>query len=259
MDNMKDINEVELQQEEIIMSFLQGKMSTEEEKAFFEDLNKDKAFKAKAINIARLAKGITQVGQEKDRILREALLSVDEDTIRTIAKETTDNKRSVIDVATKEQTKAKTTPFYRKYATILSLAASLLLIVYFGILYNDYRKTLALGEQYAMAYDTSSMRGEEQPEVAKELETLVNNVYNDTYLSSTLKRLAVLWEVSTMDTYNDYTNHSPEIGWALATGYLKDNNRKDAKAVLEKMAKLYEEGDPMGKKVRELLDKINKL
>lgn len=259
MGNMKDINEVELQQEEMIMSFLQGKMSTEEEKSFFEELNKDEAFKAKAISIARLAKGITQVGQEKDRVLREVLLSVDEDTIRTIAKETTDNKECTIDVATKEQTKAKTTPFYRKYATILSLAASLLLIVYFGILYNDYRKTLALGEQYAMAYDTSSIRGEEQPEVAKELETLVNNVYNKTDLSASLKRLAVLWEVSTMDTYNDYTNNAPEIGWALATGYLKDNNRKDAKAVLEKMAKLYEEDDPMGKKVRELLDKISKL
>ena len=75
----------------------------------------------------------------------------------------------------------------------------------------------------------------------------------------TLKRLTVLWEVSTMDTYNDYTNYAPEIGWALATGYLKDNNRDDARMVLEKMAKLYEEDDAMGKKVRELLEKISKL
>lgn len=259
MDNMKDINEVEFLQEELIMSFLQGKMSTEEEKSFLEDLNVDEAFKAKAISIARLAKGIKQVGQEKDRILKEALISVDEDTIRTIAKEAKDNKESVTYVTTKEQTKAKTTPLYSKYATILSLAASILLISYLGFLYNDYRKTLALGEQYAMAYDTSSMRGEEQPEVAKELEMLVNNVYNDTDLSTTLKRLAVLWEVSTMDTYNDYTNHAPEIGWALAIGYLKDNNRKDAKAVLEKMARLYEEDDAMGKKVRELLGKMSQL
>ena len=61
------------------------------------------------------------------------------------------------------------------------------------------------------------------------------------------------------DTYNDYTNHAPEIGWALAIGYLKDNNRKDAKAVLEKMARLYEEDDAMGKKVRELLGKMSQL
>ena len=100
------------------------------------------------------------------------------------------------------------------------------------------------------------MRGEEQLEVTKELETLINNVYNNNDLDATLKRLTVLWEVSTMDTYNDYTNHAPEIGWALATGYLKNNNRDDARVVLEKMAKLYDKDDAMGKKVRELLRKL---
>jgi hypothetical protein len=103
------------------------------------------------------------------------------------------------------------------------------------------------------------VRGDEQPEVTKELETLINNVYNNKDLGSTLKRLAILWEVSTLDTYNDYTNHAPEIGWALATGYLKDNNRDDARVILEKMAMLYDEDDAMGKKVRELLEKISEL
>jgi hypothetical protein len=62
-----------------------------------------------------------------------------------------------------------------------------------------------------------------------------------------------------METYNDYSEFAPEIGWALATGYLKDNNKDDAKEVLDKMAKLYEEDDAMGKKVRELLEKLSEL
>jgi hypothetical protein len=261
MDNMKDINELELQQEERIMTFLQGKMSSEDEMAFLKELDKDEEFKAKAISIARLAKGINQVGKEKDEILKEALLSVDKDTIRAIARNATDNMamENAACVSAKEQTKAKKTLFRRKYITILSAAASILFIVYFGFLYNDYSKTLALGEQYATAYETSAMRGEEQPEVTEELEKLINNVYSNNDLGATLKRLAVLWEVSTMESYNDYTNHAPEIGWALATGYLKDNNRDDARVVLEKMAKLYEADDAMGKKVRELLDKLSKL
>jgi len=260
MDNMKDINELELQQEERIMTFLQGKMSSEDEIAFMEELNNDEEFKAKAISIARLAKGINQVGQERDGILSEALLSVDKDAIRSIAKETIDHTmESAAYIATKEPTKSKTTPSKRKYATILSIAASVLLIFYIGILYNDYSKTLALGEQYATAYESSTVRGDEQPEVTKELEMLINNVYYNMDLGPTLKRLAVLWEVSTMDTYNDYTNHAPEIGWALATGYLKDNNRDDARVILEKMAMLYDEDDAMGKKVRELLEKISEL
>lgn len=258
---MKDINELELQHDDRIMSYLQGKMSNEEEKAFMEELDKDEEFKAKAISIARLAKGISQVGEERDIILKEALLSVDEETVRAIAKNATDNMviENAANVSTKEQTKAKKTLFRRKYISILSAAASILFIVYFGFLYNDYRKTLALGEQYATAYETSALRGDELPEVTKELEILINNVYNNNDLGVTLKRLTVLWEVSTMDTYNDYTNYAPEIGWALATGYLKDNNRDDARMVLEKMAKLYEEDDAMGKKVRELLEKISKL
>lgn len=261
MDNVKDINELELQQEERIMTFLQGKMSSEDEMAFLKELDKDEEFKAKAISIARLAKGINQVGKEKDEILKEALLSVDKDTLRDIAKNAIDNMAmgNAAYVSTTEHTKAPQTLIRRKYITILSVAASILFIVYFGVLYNDYSRTLALGEQYATAYEKSAMRGNDQPEVTKELEKLINNVYNNNDLGVTLKRLAVLWEVSTMDTYNDYTNHASEIGWALATGYLKDNNRDEARLVLEKMAKLYEDDDAMGKKVRELLEKISTL
>lgn len=263
MDNINEINKQELQQEERIMSYLQGKMSNEEESAFLEELKNDEDFKAKAINIARLAKGISQVGEERDKILKEALLSVDEATIRAIAQDATKAKVAVnaADIIGSEskQAKTKVVSFKQKYATILSVAASLLFIVYFGFLYNDYSKTLALGDQYASTYDTSTMRGDEQPEVEKEVESLINNVYNNTDLSASLKRLAVLWEVSTMETYNDYTNYASELGWALATGYLKDNNKADAKAVLEKMAKLYDADSAMGKKVRELQEKIANL
>lgn len=244
MDNKNEINQMELQQEDKILSFLQGKMTQEEESAFTEELEKDPDLKVKAISMARLAKGLFQVGEERDKILKEAMLSVDEETVRNIAKRTTKNT-----VSSKKSSKFNV-------ATLLSLAASILLIVYLGFSYNDYRKTVALGEQYATAYETSPMRGEEQLEVTKELETLINNVYNNNDLDATLKRLTVLWEVSTMDTYNDYTNHAPEIGWALATGYLKNNNRDDARVVLEKMAKLYDKDDAMGKKVRELLRKL---
>lgn len=246
MDNKNNINQMELQQEDRILSYLQGKMTPEEESAFIEELEKDEDFKAKAISVARLAKGLSQVGEERDKILKETLLSADKDTIRNIAKQASENI-----VETEKPAKFK-------YATLLSIAASILLIVYFGISYNDYRKTVALGEQYATAYETSPIRGDVKPEVEKEIETLINNVYNGVELEPTLKRLAVLWEVSTMEAYNDYTDFAPEIGWALATGYLKDNNINDAKVVLEKMEKLYDANSTMGMKVRELLEMIIK-
>jgi hypothetical protein len=149
--------------------------------------------------------------------------------------------------------------FKRKYATILSMAASILLIVYLGFTYYSYNKTTSLGNQFAMTHETSVARGGENAKAETEISNLINNIYNNKDLNKSLKRLAVLWEVSTMETYNDYSEFAPEIGWALATGYLKDTNKDDAKEVLDKMAKLYEEDDAMGKKVRELLEKISEL
>lgn len=249
MDN--NINDMDLQQEERIMSFLQGKMAPEEESKFKEELLKNPAFKEKAISMARLAKGLSQVGNENDKVLKEAMLSSDEEAIKSIAKQAT--------TGLKTDSKSKIVPLKRKYITILSVAASLLFIIYFGFLYNDYRKTITLGDQYAMRYELSTVRGDVNPEVEKEIETLVNNVYDKKDLSKSLKRLAVLWEVSTQETFNDYTNFSSDIGWALATGYLKENNKEEAVAVLEKMAKIYDGDTVMGKKVRDLQDKLLKL
>ena len=246
MDNEK-INNIELLQEERIMSFLQGGLSPEEELEFQDELKKDPSLKEKAINMARLIKGLSQVGVDNDRVLKEAFLSSDEETIKKIVEQATsvDNKES----------KAKKIS-YRKYAAILSMAASLLFIIYMGFLYHDYSKTTTLGEQYATKFETSIVRGEENPIINEELETLVNNVYYKKDLGKTLKRLAVLWELSTQDTYNNYTDYAPQIGWALATGYLKDNNKEEALAVLEKMRKIYDADTVMGKKVRGLLDNL---
>ena len=78
-------------------------------------------------------------------------------------------------------------------------------------------------------------------------------------LDGAIHELSLCWELSTMETYNDYTDYSAEIGWNLAIAYLKDNNKKDALAVLEKMATLYEADNVMGKQVRELQQKIENL
>ena len=240
-----EFNQTELLQEERIMLYLQGKMTTDEEKLFMDELNENPELKEKAISIARLAKGLSQVGEERDKILKEAFLSTNESVIRKLA-ENAHKKSNVI-------------AFKRHYATILSLAASLIFAVYLGFQYRDYQRTTSLGNQYAMQYDTSIMRGDSQPEIEKEVSELIGNVYSNQNLNETLKRLAVLWEVSTMETYNDYTDFAPEIGWALATGYLKDNNKTDAIEVLLKMETLYDADTDLGVRVRNLHEKIKGL
>lgn len=261
MDNNQNINQVELQQDERIILFLQGKMTADEEKRLMNDFQKDADFKARAISMARLAKGINQVGEEKDQILKEALLSVDESAIQDITQQTTEQTiEAESAVYTLDQNKrTKMVSLNKKFASILSIAASLLFVVYFGFQYYDYSKTTSLGEQFASPYDTSITRGDEQPAIEAEIHGLIDNVYNNKNLDSSLKRLAVLWEVSTLETYNDYTDYAPEIGWALATGYLKDNNKSDASEVLKKMVTLYDAETVIGRKARELQNKISDL
>ena len=242
MSNNKIIDKSSLLQEESIMSYLQGKMTKDEEKRFLDELDQNSEYKAKAISIARLVKGLEQVGTESDKILKEALLAVDETAIKEITRQTT--KKSVVSM------------FKRKHAAILSVAASLLIVAFLGLQYYDNINTTSLGDQYAVLYDESVMRGDNQSPIEDEIHMLIDDVYYDKDLDKTLKRLAIIWEVSTMDTYNDYTIYAPEVGWALATGYLKDNNREDAKSVLNKMSNLYDANSDMGKKVRELLEKI---
>lgn len=75
-------------------------------------------------------------------------------------------------------------------------------------------------------------------------------------MDKTTRRLSVLWELSVMKTYNDYTNEAPYIGWNLAIAYLKDNNKEEAKTVLTKLLQTTESGSAVNGKAKELLEKL---
>ena len=67
--NIDNIDEQVFTQNERISKYLQGQLTKEEELAFLEDVKKDPDFKARAIAAARLAKGISDVGKEQDKVL----------------------------------------------------------------------------------------------------------------------------------------------------------------------------------------------
>ena len=147
----------------------------------------------------------------------------------------------------------------RKVASWLSMAASVALIVWAGIGYKDYRQTTSLGEQYAttFSFDQLTRGAGEHSEAEVKLAKLFENIANKTDLDKTLHDLSLCWELSTQETYNDFTDFAPEIGWNLAIGYLKDNKRKQAKATLEKLIEVAPEGTAIGEKARELFTKMH--
>ena len=235
-DNENNLQEKDLLNDERISRFLQGKMDADEEAAFMEEMKNNEDLRNQAIAQARLVKGMKQVDEE----LKDTFRLVDEQTIKRIAKEA-----SEASVSKKSSTRW------------LAIAASVVFIVFVGFKSYDYYDTTSLGKAYANAFPVSSIiRGEESIDVETELSTLFSNVAESKDLDDTTSRLATLWELSKQDTYNDYTDYAPYIGWNLAIGYLENYEKARAKELLKEMKQIYPEGTALGDKIREVLNKI---
>ena len=215
---------------ERISRFMQGQMTSVEEAAFLEELNSNEELRNQAIAQARLVKGMKQVDDE----LKDVFRHTDEQTIRRIAKETVGYKNHS--------------------ARWLAIAASLVFVVFVGFKTYDYYDTTSLGREYANTFPISTIiRGETNTDVETELAILFNNVAESKDLENTTSRLKTLWELSKQDTYNDYTDYAPYIGWYLAIGYLENYDKGNAESVLKEMEITYPSRTAFGDKVRELL------
>lgn len=264
-------------QDDRIMSYFRGEMTAEEETAFLEEVKNDNALRENVVAIARIAKGMKNMGERMDDEIQRALLATSPSNLKTLL-EQIDGKEDVetymrrtagqpkycmvkegnfYTPSTSETTTKKSSS--RALIYISSIAASILL-VFGGFKYKSYYDTTSLGTQYAMVFDESLLtRGGDNANVEKELKRLFSNVIEKKNSDETIKRLSMIWELSTMDVYNDYTDYSQEIGWNLTIAYLKDNDKYEAKQVLEQLAANIDHDSAFGNRVIELLEKVNDL
>ncbi len=233
-DNENILQEKDILNDERISRFLQGKMDTDEEAAFMEEMKNNDDLRNQAIAQARLVKGMKQVDEE----LKDAFRQADEQTIKRIAKEASETSVSK-----------------KSSARWLAIAASVVFIVFVGFKSYDYYDTTSLGKKFANTFPASTIiRGEANADVETELTTLFNNVAEGKDLDNTTSRLKTLWELSKQDTYNDYTNYAPYIGWNLAIGYLENYEKTKAKEILIELKELYPKESAIGSKVIIVLD-----
>ena len=226
------IQEKDLVNDERISRFMQGLMEADEEDAFQIELKNNEELRNQAIAQARLVKGMKQVDEE----LKEMFQRTDEQTIRNLANRVTARKN--------------------RSTRWLAIAASVVFIVFVGFKSYDYYDTTNLGKEYANAFPTSSIvRGELNTDVESELKALFDNVAQNRDLDNTTSRLKTLWELSKQESYNDYTDYSPYIGWNLAIGYLENYEKAKAKEILKEMKQVYPEGTALGDKIREVLNR----
>lgn len=243
-NNNTPVSEKALRDDERISAYLRGQMDAEQEAAFIRDVEADKELRAVAVSMGYFAKAANEVGEQQDREMKEALMATDEENGRRIAANAI--------------RKPKTIALRRRLTKAVAVAAAVLLLAGVGIHYYDYRLTVGLGNQYASAFtdEQTEWRGEMGEEAAAELTALYDNVRQGKDMPKTIRRLSVLWELSTTETYNDYTNLSPMIGWNLAIALLKDNDADGAREVLQKLVATTKPSSAINKKARELLSKI---
>ena len=259
----KNINDIEktLLEDERISHFLQGLMNVSEEAAFLEELKSNKELRQRASAQARLIKGMKQTDEE----LVNAFKRTNKSYIEHLKKELEyrDQGKSVAiatvskNILDEDEDESPTT----NTSSILSIrkfiaAASIILIFFISYKSYDYYDTINLGKEYANTFPiTTILRGEANESIENELVTLFENVANNEKLDETITRLSVLWQTAKQDTYNDYIDYAPYIGWYLAIAYLEDYEKDKAKEILTEMEEMYSVGTAMGDKVREILEK----
>ncbi len=210
------------------------------------ELQSNSELKSKTVAMARLVKGLREVGDAEDSEIKGALRSLSRDDIQTIARSTTKVKKQGV-------LSLKSAPVW------ISIAASIALVIWSGIGLYNRQQTIGLANEYANAFNSSSMivRGEHyDTETEANLSRLFANIANAENLDNTISELSQCWELSTSEFYNEYTNYSAEIGWNLAIGYMKKNDRRNAKIILSELITSQSESSAIGEKSKELLEKI---
>lgn len=212
MGHMENNIQSMIDRDERISRYLKGLMTIQEETNFLTEMESDEQLKQDAIAQARLIKGMAQVDYELIQELKNA---------------------------PEEKITSSLRPYrilFRKPITWISAAASVAVLLFAGYKGYDYYDTTRLGMKYATVIPMETfVRGDTDSTVDQELQTLFENVVERKDLSATTKRLSELWEISNQETYNDYTDYAPYIGWYLAIGYLEDYEKEQALHILHIM------------------------
>ena len=210
--------------DERIEVFLRGKMTTEEEVIFKQEIRQNPELRSRAMAMTSLIKGL----QDKNSA-REA----------TIIKENT--------------TKSRVRPLLYWACSIAAIFA-----IVFGV-YKDHRYRMldATISPYYTEYDMSDVsRGDLDSAKITHLYSLFTQIQENRSVSDIIKELESICNSLDADfTYNAYAN---DIAWNLALAYVKDDQIDKAISILQKL-KIDNLDTPIYNKADELMKKLQDL
>lgn len=232
----------------MLSRYMKGQMSDDEEAAFKQLLKDNDTFRDKAIATARLVKAMQQVGSADDKetvkAIRNASLS-DVEMISAKACDTSAGKPGRLTL--------------RRFVLSFSAAASILLCLFGTYRYYRYNRVNSIVSEYLTYFPASEYSRGESDAVEEKLKGFYSDIETKSNLDATVKELKTMWDRSRSESYNDYTEYMPQIGWLLANAYLRKDDKSQASGVLDVLIDEYPAGSAMGDKARELKRKIEEL
>lgn len=245
--------------DDTLNQYFKGELSREEESQFLHLLADNPELKRKAIDTARLASAMNHVGTEQDQEVIAEIQESNKQIISHLAKGITEIKNVQVGDAVANHASKHRILNVKRIMISFSAAASILLCIFGGYKYYLYNETTQLGREYLAYFPSGDFSRGEDDRLQAQLDGLYQDIDNKTDLAKVISTLESMWEQSKSETYNDYTEFMPEIGWMLANAYLRDNEKSKSIKVLSILADEYPADTVMGEKVRELISRINKL
>lgn len=263
--------------------YLRGKMTEAEQHAFAHDLAHDKDLRNRTEAMVQLVKAMDQVGREKDAQIVHTLEHMKRDNVIKFVRALTqchdtegNNATCANNTNSPNNTNSaneKQAPFHRPHkgylhriATPLSAVAVMAAAFWGGLKYYDAQSLSQMGNEYIVLFLPQTESGIMRADVADtHAATEVAKLYNAAYTyqqldaktaAATLSQLKALWQKAQSDTYNEYTNQAPLIGWALANVYLINHDELNALHTLDKLIELTAPQSLVQTKAIELRHKI---
>lgn len=246
---MNRANDIDLDRfDEMLSRYMKGQMSDDEEMTFKQLLKENDTFRNKAIATARLVQAMGQVGHANDNETIKSIKNVSLSDVEKIAAKVCDTSTNKPRILT-----------FRRFVLSFSAAASILLCAFGGYKYYKYSQVTYLGSEYLTYFPASEFSRGESDDIENKLKVFYSNIETKSNLDTTINELKIMWDESLNDTYNDYTEYMPEIGWLLANAYLRNNDKFHSLDILDVLINEYPLGTAMGDKARELKLKIEDL
>ena len=246
---MNRTNDIDLNRfDEMLSRYMKGQMTGDEEVTFKQLLKDNDTFRNKAIATARLVQAMDQVGRDNDKEIIKSIRGVSLSDAEGISAKACDSSTNPPRILT-----------FRRFVLSFSAAASIFLCVFGGYKYYKYSQITSLGSEYLAYFPASEFSRGENDDIENKLKGLYSNIETKSNLDTTINELKIMWDESLSGSYNDYTEHMPEIGWLLANAYLRNNDKSQSIEVLDVLINEYPDGTAMGNKARELKRKIEEL